>query len=434
MSTSTHPIAPEEVMAFLDGELSGAGAQAVSNHLQQCAECNAIAHKFRATSHSLAQWSVPAAPTKLEESVIAVAGKSTAGKAIGKSNFFIRASFWTWKQWIVGIGAMAALLLLFVSGTIPGLQRHRLTKAISRVNDPEREQLTEKDRMVVSPLQAVPYTAKSQQQAVATGAGSGGGFGPEPRRGLSSDSNGPLLGVGDQVDTVLTLAPMIARVASLSIVTKDFAASRASLDAILARHRGYAAELSANTPENGPRSLQAALRIPAAELSSAVADLKMLGRVENESQSGEEVTQQHADLVARLKTSRETEQRFQAILQQRTGDVAQVLQVEEGIARVRGDIERMEAEQKNLEHRVEFASVNLQLTEEYKARLDAPAASISTRIHNAMVAGFKNVSETILGMLLFFFEAGPTMLLAALIFLAPAWLLWRRYRRALVSS
>jgi hypothetical protein len=30
-------------------------------------------------------------------------------------------------------------------------------------------------------------------------------------------------------------------------------------------------------------------------------------------------------------------------------------------------------------------------------------------------------------------EAGPTMLVAALIFLAPAWLLWRRYRRAAVS-
>jgi hypothetical protein len=33
------------------------------------------------------------------------------------------------------------------------------------------------------------------------------------------------------------------------------------------------------------------------------------------------------------------------------GNVYEVLQVEEGIARVRGDIERMEAEQKNLEHR-----------------------------------------------------------------------------------
>ena len=77
--------------------------------------------------------------------------------------------------------------------------------------------------------------------------------------------------------------------------------------------------------------------------------------------------------------------------------------------------------------------VPLQLTEEYKARLNTPAASIATRIHNAMVDGFKSLAETILGILLFFLETGPTMLVAALIFLAPAWLLWRRYRRAAAS-
>jgi len=86
---------------------------------------------------------------------------------------------------------------------------------------------------------------------------------------------------------------------------KDFAASRSSLDAILAPHHGYSAQLNIATPGNAPRSIQASLRVPATELSSAVADLKTLGRVENESQSGEEVTQQHTDLVVRLKISRE---------------------------------------------------------------------------------------------------------------------------------
>ena len=147
--------------------------------------------------------------------------------------------------------------------------------------------------------------------------------------GIAADSNGIFHGLGDhaansfsvdgqprtdQQDKV-TPGPMIARTVSLSIVVKDFAASRLSLDSILARHHGYSAQLSVSTPENAPRGLQASLRIPAPELSSAGADLKTLGRVENESQSGEEVTQQHADLVARLKNSRETEQRFRTILE-----------------------------------------------------------------------------------------------------------------------
>jgi hypothetical protein len=175
--------------------------------------------------------------------------------------------------------------------------------------------------------------------------------------------------------------------------------------------------------------LQSSLRIPANELQSAVAAIKTLGRMETESQSGEEVSQQHADLVARLKTARETEERFRDILQQRTGKVSDVLEVEQSIARVRGEIEGMEAEQKALEHRVDFASVDVQLREEYKARFDSPAASVSTRIHNAFVAGYQNATESLLGFVLFVEEYGPSLLLWLAILGLPVVLAWRRYKR-----
>ena len=135
-------------------------------------------------------------------------------------------------------------------------------------------------------------------------------------------------------------------------MVKDFDAARASLDGVLARHNGYAAGLNVATPQGAARMLQASLRIPAPQTVAAVAELKALGRVENENQGGEEVTQKHADLVARLKNSRETEQRLQDVLRTRTGKVKDVLEVEEEIARVRGEIEQMEAKQQTLEHRV----------------------------------------------------------------------------------
>jgi anti-sigma factor RsiW len=442
MSTTTHPIAPEEVMAFLDGELSDVKAAVLSSHLEQCAECHAIADKLRGSSHSLTQWSVPAAPKTLEESVKGLADKKISGEKIGEAGFFVRASFWTWKQWTAGLAATAGVLLLVLGLTNAGSNHAARFVGQAGASRAGKESSVSgtvgKLQVDGQPTDRVARVFSNQIPPQAT-------TGPAPdSNGLMQSSTGFALSgsqtspsdspVDGRDGSLLPLQqPMIARTVSLSIVTKDFAASRASLDAILTRRHGYAAELSANTAENAPRSLQAALRIPAAELSSAVADLKSLGRVENESQSGEEVTQQHADLVARLKNSRETEQRLQAILTQRTGKIKDVLEVEREIARVRGEIEAMEAEQKNLEHRVEFASVNLQLTEEYKASLNAPAASMSTRIHNAMVAGFKSLAETILGILLFFLEAGPTLLVAALIFLAPAWLLWRRYRRAAAS-
>ena len=222
---------------------------------------------------------------------------------------------------------------------------------------------------------------------------------------------------------------MIARTVSLSIAVKDFAAARASLDSILLRHRGYAAQLNAATAENAPRTLQASLRIPAPELATALAELKGLGRVESETQSGDEVTQQHTDLAARIQNSRETEERLRAILEQRTGKIEDVLQVEEEIARVRGEIESMEAEQQALEHRVDFASVDLQLAEEYKAALNPPSASVSNRIHNAFVGGLRSAAEMLLGFVLFVEESGPVLLIWLAILGVPVLLLWRRYRR-----
>ena len=204
---------------------------------------------------------------------------------------------------------------------------------------------------------------------------------------------------------------MIARTVSLTIQVKDVAASRPALDAILARYHGYAAELTINTPEGSARSFSASLRIPAPALPASLADLRNLGRIQNESQSGEEVTQQHADLVARLRNARETEQRLLAILQQRTGKVEEVLQVEEQISNTRGEIERMEAEQKALEHRVDFATVQLQLGEEYRAQLGTPSTSVGTRMRNAFVSGLGNAGSNVLGIILFFEESGPVLLL-----------------------
>jgi Domain of unknown function (DUF4349) len=221
---------------------------------------------------------------------------------------------------------------------------------------------------------------------------------------------------------------MIARAAWLVIRVKDVEASRSSLDSILARHHGYPAQLNVTSPEYGARGLQASLRIPAAELLSTVGEIKGMGRLENESQSGEDVTRQHTDLAARLKTARETEERFRAILQERTGKISDVLEVEQSIARVRGEIESMEAEQKALEHRVDFASVEIQLTEEYKAQLGSPD-SVSTRIYNAFVAGYRNATETLLGFLLFFEEYGLSLVIWLVVLGLPILLVWRRYRR-----
>jgi hypothetical protein len=223
---------------------------------------------------------------------------------------------------------------------------------------------------------------------------------------------------------------MIARTASLAILVKDIAAARSSLDIIVAEHRGYSSQITVDLSDSAPpRGIVASLRVPSSELPSALANLRAIGRVEREKQSGEEVTQQHTDLVARLQNSRATEQRLRDILAQRTGRIEDVLQVEEEIARVRGEIESMEADQKTLEHRVEFATIDLELVEEYKAQFNSLNAPASIRVHNAFVAGLDNASDTLLGIVLSFEEYGPVLLIWLVILGVPAIFVWRKYRK-----
>jgi hypothetical protein len=347
MNTTAHPVAPEGVMAFLDGELSAADAQAISAHLDRCAECRALATQFRGTSLSLSNWSVQAIPLKLEDSVTDLAAKTCSGLKIGKANLFIRASFWTWRQWALGSGSALAVLLLVLAIFLPTL--HRSQQAALSATFCQGKEQTKRENSASGSAGKLKVNRDSitDQQAKVSQSRTSKGLLTLTSPGIAADSNDLFHGIGDHAENSFSVdgqpmtdqqskvisAPMIARTVSLSIVVKDFVTSRSSLDSILARHHGYFAELSIRTPENAPRSLQASLRIPAPELALAVADLKTIGRVENESQSGEEVTQQHTDLVARLKNSRETEQRFHTILQQRTGNVVEVLQVEEGSAR-----------------------------------------------------------------------------------------------------
>jgi uncharacterized protein DUF4349/putative zinc finger protein len=409
MNTSTHDFLPEEVMAFLDGELAPEKSTLISAHLEACSSCRELTARLRTTSQSLLLWQTDEPKASLQARIMENALKGQSEVAGGPEwlrhfqIFFSRPL-----PWALACFAMVVLIGTRFFSSAP-MRSHRY-----KAQEYHSVLLTNP-----------PSTTGNHDDR----AGAGGG-GEEGIDGQYFVHRIPFHAPPGFAQVGALSLPMIARTVSLSIVVKDFDAGRASLDAILARHNGYAASLNVSTPEGAARALQGSLRIPAPQLTSALTELKALGRVEVETQNGEEVTQQHADLVARLKNSRETEQRLQDVLRTRTGKVKDVLEVEEEIARVRGAIEQMEAQQKTLEHRVDFATIDLKLTEEYKAQLNTPAPSVAFQVRNAMVNGFRNAFDSLLGIVLFLAESGPTLLLWLSILVIPAWRLWRRYRRA----
>jgi Domain of unknown function (DUF4349)/Putative zinc-finger len=435
MNSMTHPVAPEEIMALLDGELTAAEAKAVQAHIDECAECAALRDDIRGTSEALHAWAVPELSA---ESVRAVEDKIERADAKSKAmkpQSYTALSFLNWRLWAIGGGGAAVAIAVLVA--VASVLFYRVVPHESRMTGYINPQQSDVDTYSYAP---------AQQDARSEDAARGGvrqrkearaeGMETLPlRAGQVSSLTRIAPGVSGEVappppPVPGSAAPMIARSVAITVLVKNIEAARRNLDDLLAKHGGYAAQLTINTPENGARSFQSSLRVPAGELATALTELRGLGRVQTETQSGEEVTQQHTDLAARLTNARETETRLRAILLQRTGKMEDVLEVEEKISETRGEIEQMEAEQKALEHRVAFASVELQLTEQYKAQLGEGAPqSVGTEMHNALVAGLRNAGGSLLGLVLFFEEYGPALVLWTVLLGGPVWLVWRIRRR-----
>ena len=136
--------------------------------------------------------------------------------------------------------------------------------------------------------------------------------------------------------------------------------------------------------------LRGTLRVPGDRLADALARLRQLGQVVEDTQGSQDVTDQIVDLDARLASARATEQRLTELLQNRTGKLSDVLEVERELTRVRLDIERLDAEKTNVGRRVSYATIDVTIREERKAGLDAGPLSLTTRIRIAAADGARS--------------------------------------------
>ena len=240
-------------------------------------------------------------------------------------------------------------------------------------------------------------------------------------------------GVGEGDTARPSTGPMIIRTADLILTTKEFDKARAAIESILKRHRGYVASLKVGGAASSARTLTGTLRVPADQLDATLTELKTLGRVESESQGGQDVTSQYVDLEARLANARNTEKRLTDLLSQRTGRLSDVLEVEQEVDRVRGEIEQMEAERKNMSSQVSFATVSVTVSEDYKAQLEVVPPSTSTRLSNAAVEGYRSMVDGVVGVMLFLLSCGPSLLLWGALLFLPARLAWKMMRRRLAQ-
>jgi Domain of unknown function (DUF4349)/Putative zinc-finger len=437
-----HAFEPEEIMAYLDGELPAQEAAELASHLEHCGECQAVAGQMRQVSERMLDFQIEPCPSRLDYSTLTSAadkghsGVSGEANRIGKpqrfANFAQRFVPTDPLVWVSAFGVVAVLVFAAIL-TVDHFEV--LRPAASRVDytvvPAERRQsylglkIGPPSNGPATSAPGPPMSALARVAPVVVARGAQTMNGPMAGRGAEPVQLEAKAGNASNV----IQGPMIVQTASITILATNYDQASGAIQRITTQHGGYVQELNASTPTGAARSLSATLRVPEKQLDACLADLRKLGHVEQEWRNNQEITDQYIDLTARLKNARAEEQRIIQLLQTRTGKLSDVLEAERELARVRGEIESMAGQRAYMEHQVSYATVQLQSNEEYRAQLNSGAVSTGTRIRNSLVEGFRNLGDGVVGMLLFVFAYGPSILFWLALIGVPAWFGWRRWRK-----
>lgn len=413
MEVAEHPFAPEDVMAYVDRELPIDQVATIEAHLAQCVRCSALNQELRDVSREVTAWEVEPPPPTL--------------RAPGTPDAPARA-LWRrlWPQRLAAWHLVAAPVVVVIGFAWIGTRAP--APGPGRVYP---ETLDTSARLAPPPAAGpapggVPDLAGQPSRRAQGQLGWGGWAKGAQGQGQPGQAAGDAL-AAEPLEPGLA-SQKIVRTATLRVMTADFDAARPAVERILAGVGGFVGQLAVSGERAQSRSLSATVRVPADRLMTALTAFRQLGQVVAESQGADDVTEQMVDLSARLANARNTEKRLMLVLQQRTGKVADVLEVEREIARVRESIERMDADRTTLDRRVTYATITLEIVEPHKAALDLGPITVSDRFRNAAVDGVRQASESALGVVLFATRTVPTLLIWAAIGAWPALFIVRRLR------
>jgi hypothetical protein len=123
MSTNRHPIEQEELMAYLDGELSADQASETLSHLELCPECQTLIADFRGVSQELMAWEVELPKVCISSEINAALSERLQKRKAAKVSLPRLQNRMTTSRW-VWAGALA-IVCVAVGLTVVLISRNR---------------------------------------------------------------------------------------------------------------------------------------------------------------------------------------------------------------------------------------------------------------------------------------------------------------------
>jgi hypothetical protein len=236
------------------------------------------------------------------------------------------------------------------------------------------------------------------------------------------------------VDTTADAERMIVRSADVALVVKDTEDSVAQIKSIVSELDGYVVDMRLWRDQDQLRGT-VTVRVPAASLDEALIKFKALAvKVERESGSSQDVTEEYSDLGAQLRNLEATEQELLELLatvRERTGKAEDILAVHRELTQIRGQIEQLKGRMQYLERTAAMSAVTIELTPDVLATPITvgswrPSATVS-RALRALVQTLRVLVDAVIWLALYVLPVAIVVLIP----LAALWLLWRRRKKGM---
>ncbi len=204
----------------------------------------------------------------------------------------------------------------------------------------------------------------------------------------------------DSLRTEATVAKhRLARKAHVDLLVRDV---EASLKSVQATVRGAGGDI-VSLADTNPRSTEAIheakldIEVPADRLESTLDRIGTAGTVQNRSIEAEDVDATIVDEEARLRNLRREETDLRTLMD-KGGKVSDILEVQQNLSEVRGQIEQLDAQHKNDVHRVATSTISVQITED-RPNPTPVKSGPGARIDGAWHSGVNALVDTVTALL-----------------------------------
>ncbi len=264
----------------------------------------------------------------------------------------------TWMRRAIVYGLLGGLALVLLAMIFPVFARSRESarRAVALSEARRREYAGASAEQDAGPRARGFAGARAGARAGGGGGGMGGG-GAVP----ASAPGEPMPGGGMDISLALQAptTPMLIRTGSLRMRVEDVEKSHEEVVRIAREANGYLANTSLSSEQGPPRAAMT-IRVPSENLDDVIREIAALGKVLKREMGTQEVTEEYVDLSSRKRNLEREEERLLELLD-RAGKISDLLQVEQYLGNVRGQIERIAGRMRYLENRVGLSTLNINL-------------------------------------------------------------------------